>query len=77
MSPGPLGTGLMCYVNATGHLTEDACCSTLAGTACLLPEGSCCADGSCDRCGNITRWAAFPPLASTRRFVDNQCLPAH
>ena len=49
-NPGPLGTGLLCHVDAaTGAVTARACC-TRDGPTCVLPRGSCCEHGGCSRC---------------------------
>merc|ERR1712054_397721 len=48
LDPGPLGTGLLCRVNASGVVTQSACCGS--GVPCELPAGSCCESGSCSTC---------------------------
>ncbi|CAE8661604.1 unnamed protein product, partial [Polarella glacialis] len=50
LDAGPLGTGLLCQAGADGLATQSACCGQDAGGPCALPEGSCCASGSCETC---------------------------
>ena len=61
--PGPLGTGLLCAVDAiSGAPTSSACC-TPGGRHCTLPPGSCCEGGSCHTCPPpAARPALFQPL---------------
>ena len=65
LDPGPLGSGLLCTLNAQGTATQDACCS-VGGKHCALPTGSCCASGDCSACPPPQTKRLFPPLNASR-----------
>ena len=44
--PGPLGTGLICAIDAISGAPSSGACCTPGGQHCTLPPGSCCEGGS-------------------------------
>ena len=68
--PGPLGTGLLCAVDAISGAPSSGACCTPGGQHCTLPPGSCCEGGSCHTCPPpAARPALFQPLL-TREFDE-------
>eukprot|EP00933_Yihiella_yeosuensis_P038132 TRINITY_DN32092_c0_g1_i1.p1 TRINITY_DN32092_c0_g1~~TRINITY_DN32092_c0_g1_i1.p1 ORF type:complete len:184 (-),score=42.32 TRINITY_DN32092_c0_g1_i1:74-625(-) len=69
LDSGPLGTGLLCRTTPDGKPTKSACCGKNDGP-CALPEGSCCASGSCKTCPKFhPEQKLFPPLDDERTHL--------
>ena len=72
--PGPLGTGLLCAVDASSGLTTKEPCCTVGGQYCALPPGSCCEKGSCQTCPKpAASLALYPPLPREFDSSKNTC----
>jgi hypothetical protein len=72
---GPLGAGLLCRVDeATGKVTQHACCNK-NGPACFLPPNSCCSEGDCSTCGSAKAARRGGGLPSSTSLPVNKLYP--
>jgi hypothetical protein len=78
LAPGPLGSGLLCHVEANGTVTEKACCSS-SGPTCWLPANECCSSGDCTTCSKFPPVVPdlFYPLPRTFNDTSNTCVGLH
>ena len=68
--PGPLGTGLLCAVDASSGLTTKEPCCTVGGQYCALPPGT--PQGRCN-CPQAASLALYPPLPREFDSSKNTC----